>query len=403
MITKKISNDQTTIMTSLTKPRIESIDLLKGLVVVIMALDHIRDYFHYASFLFDPTDPTRSTLSIFFTRWITNFCAPSFSFLAGLSAFMIGKRKTRNELSGFLLKRGLWLLFIQFTIVNFGWMFDTHFRVISFTVIAALGMSMIILAVLIHLPKTFILLLSCALIFGHNLLDSIHFPNSFLWANIHEPAAFNFSDDLKYYADYPIIPWVAVMSLGYYFGSFYEKPFDNTRRKKIFNIIGISAIVLFILLRWSNIYGDPIHWTNLGSISKTLMSFLQLSKYPPSLLFLLSTLGGMLLFLGNAEKLKGKAVNFFSIFGRAPFFFYIIHIYVIHGLAMLFSQLSGFGWQRMVLKDMIWSSPEFKGYGFSLLVVYAVWFAIIILLYPLCKMFDKYKQTHREKWWLSYL
>lgn len=389
-------------MISQTKPRIESIDLLKGLVIVIMALDHTRDYFHYSAFIFDPADPTQSTLPIFLTRFITNFCAPSFSFLAGLSAFIIGKRKTNSELSVFLLKRGLWLLFIQFTIINFGWQFDIQFRVESFTVIAVLGISMIILAGLIHLPRTFILVFSCVLIFGHNLLNSIHFPNSFLWANIHEPAGFNLSDSFKFYADYSIIPWIAIMSLGYYFGSFYDKSFNSAKRKKIFNITGISAIVLFIILRWSNIYGDSIHWTNLNSVPKTFMSFLQLSKYPPSLLFLLITLGGMLLFLANTEQLKGKAVNFFATFGRVPFFFYIIHIYVIHGLAMLFSQLSGFGWQRMVLPDMIWLSSELKGYGFSLLVVYAVWIGIIILLYPLCKMFDKYKQTHKEKWWLSY-
>ncbi len=390
-------------MTSLTKNRIESIDLLKGLVMVIMALDHTRDYFHYSANFFDPTDPTQSTLPIFFTRWITNFCAPSFSFLAGLSAFMVGKRKTISELSGFLFKRGLWLLFIQFTIINFGWQFDIQFRVDVFSVIAVLGISMIILAALIHLPRTFILIFSCLLIFGHNLLDNIHFPNSFLWANIHDPASFNFSDNFKYYADYSIIPWIAVMSLGYCFGSFYEKSYNIAGRKKVFNIIGISAIILFIILRWSNTYGDPIHWTNLGSMPKTLMSFLQLSKYPPSLLFLLVPLGGMLLFMSNTEELKGKAVNFFSTFGRVPFFFYIIHIYVIHSLAMLFSQLSGFGWQKMVLPDVIWLSTGLKGYGFSLLVVYAIWIGIIILLYPLCKMFDKYKQTHKEKWWLSYL
>ncbi len=389
-------------MTSLTKNRIQNIDLLKGLVMVIMALDHTRDYFHSAAFLFNPADPTHSTLPIFFTRFITHFCAPSFSFLAGLSAYMVGKRKTQGDLSIFLLKRGLWLIFIELTVVTFGWQFDIQFRMNGFAVIAVLGASMIFLAGLIHLPRTFILIFSCALIFGHNLLDNIHFQDSFLWAYIHEAAIFNFSDGFKFYLDYPIIPWIAVMSLGYCFGSLYDKPFDGTKRKRILNTIGFSSIVLFIVLRWSNIYGDPIHWVTWNSGSKTLMSFLQLTKYPPSLLFLLITLGVALFFLANTEHLKGKVVDFFTTFGRVPFFFYIIHIYLIHALAMLFAQLSGWGWQLMILPDWILESPELKGYGFSLWVVYAVWVGVIISLYPLCKKFDNYKQNHKEKGWLSY-
>lgn len=371
--------------------------------MVIMALDHTRDFFHSATFWFNPTDPTQSTLPIFFTRWITHFCAPAFSFLAGLSAFMVGQYKTRGELSIFLLKRGLWLIFIELTLVTFGWQFDIQFRINGFAVIAVLGISMIFLAGLIHLSRPFILLFSCALIFGHNLLDTFHFQDSFLWACIHEAAVFRFSDNFKFYVDYPVVPWIAVMSLGYCFGSLYVKTFDGNKRKRILNIIGFSVIVLFIALRWSNIYGDPIHWTNLDSGSKTVMSFLQISKYPPSLLYLLITLGVSLVFLANTESLKGKVVQFFCTFGRVPFFYYIIHIYLIHALAMLFAQLSGYGWQLMILPDWIVVSPELKGYGFNLWVVYAVWIGVIVLLYPLCKKFDHYKLNHKEKWWLSYL
>jgi uncharacterized membrane protein len=390
-------------MTSPTKQRIESIDLLKGLVMVIMALDHTRDYFHSAAFLFNPTDPTQSSLPIFFTRFITHFCAPAFCLLAGFSAYIIGKRKTPSELSIFLVKRGLWLIFIELTIVTFGWQFDIQFRMNGFAVIAVLGASMIFLAGLIHLPRTFTLIFSCVLIFGHNLLDTIHFHDSFLWAYIHEAAIFNFSNGFKFYLDYPIVPWIAVMSLGYYLGSLYDKSFDSKKRKRILNTIGFSSIVLFIVLRWSNVYGDPIQWITFDSESKTLMSFLQLSKYPPSLLFLLITLGTALLFLANTEHLKGKVVDFFCTFGRVPFFYYIIHIYLIHALAMLFAELSGFGWQLMILPDWILESPELKGYGFSLWVVYAVWFMVVISLYPLCKKFDNYKQANKEISWLSYL
>jgi uncharacterized membrane protein len=389
-------------MTSLNKNRIESIDLLKGIVMVIMALDHTRDYFHSAAYLFNPADPTQSTLPIFFSRWITHFCAPTFSFLAGLSAYMVGKRKSPKELSSFLLKRGIWLVFIELTVVTFAWQFDPLFRINGFAVIAVLGFSMILLAGLIHLPKTVLWIFSIVLIFGHNLLDGIHFPGSFLWSWFHEAAIIYVLGGIKFYIDYPIIPWVGIMSLGYCFGTFYDSSFDAIRRRKMLNIIGISAIVLFVVLRWSNIYGDPIKWINIDGGARTLMSFLQISKYPPSLLYSLITLGGAFIFLANSEKLKGKLVNFFSTFGRVPFFYYIIHICLIHLLAMLFAELSGFGWQLMVLPDWILESPELKGYGFSLGVVYLVWIGVILALYPLCKKFDNYKMNHKEKSWLSY-
>ncbi len=390
-------------MTSLIKPRIESIDLLKGLVMVVMALDHVRDYFHYSAFMFDPADPTQSTLPIFFTRWITHFCAPAFSFLAGLSAFMVGKRKTKKELSVFLLKRGLWLVFIEMTIVNFAWYFDIYFRSPGLLVIWSLGISMIVLAALIHLPRKLILLFSLLFIFGHNLLDNIQNAGNVLWAILHHFSIFKLTEGVEFIVAYPLIPWIAVMALGYYFGSFYDNSFDSINRKKTFNVIGISALVLFIIIRFINYYGDPIPWKDDNTTTKDLISFLNPSKYPPSLLFLLMTLGATFLFLANAEKLKGKMVDFFSTFGRVPFFYYILHIYLIHLVALLFAELSGFGWQIMILPDWVTEMPTLKGYGFPLWVVYAVWVGVILLLYPVCKKFDKYKQAHKAKWWLSYL
>lgn len=369
--------------------------------MVIMALDHTRDYFHDQAYLFNPTDPLLSTLPIFFTRFITHFCAPTFSFLAGLSAYLAGRRKSRSELSVFLLKRGLWLVFIEVTIVTFAWQFDPQFRMNGFAVIWVLGVSMIVLAGLIHLPRMWIFVFSCVLIFGHNLLDNIHFPNSFLWSITHDANIFFFGD-VKFYVDYPMIPWIAVMSFGYCFGPFFDKTFDPARRKRILNIVGLSSIAMFILLRWSNVYGDPVQWSSLDNFSRTLMSFLQVSKYPPSLLYLLITLGFAFLFLANTENVKGSVTNFFSTFGRVPFFYYIIHIYLIHLIAMLFAELSGFGWRLMILPDWIVLSPEVRGYGFDLWVVYAVWIGVIALLYPLCKKFDRYKTSHKEKTWLSY-
>ncbi len=383
--------------------RIGSLDLLKGLVMVVMALDHTRDYFHAPSFFFDPADPSQTSIPIFFTRWITHFCAPAFCFLAGTSAFLVGIRKSKKELSAFLLKRGIWLVFIEMTIVNFAWYFDVHFNTAGLLVIWVLGISMIMLAGLVNLPRTFILIFSIVLIFGHNLFDNVHFEGSYLWAILHDVSVFKYSETFRLYAEYPAIPWIAVMSLGYCFGSLYNKSFDAKQRKKILNIVGFSAIALFIILRGINIYGNPTKWIPYDTFSQTLISFLNPAKYPPSLLYLLMTLGPSLIFLANAENLKGRLVRFFSTFGRVPFFYYIIHLYLIHILAMAAAQLTGFGWQKMILSDWIAYVTNLKGYGFSLWVVYLIWIAVILSLYPLCKKFDKYKTNHKEKWWLSYL
>ncbi len=390
-------------MTAPAKNRIESIDLLKGLVMVVMALDHCRDYVHSGARIFDPTDPLHTTWAIYFTRWITHFCAPVFSFLAGTSAFMVGRRKTVGELSGFLFKRGLWLVFIEFTVINFAWFFDPLFHNPSLVTIWSLGISMIVLAGLVYLPRNIILAFSLILIFGHNLFDGVRLDGNVLWAILHRFEVFPLSDTYSFNVFYPVVPWVAVMSLGYCFGSFYDSPFDTSKRKRMLNIIGLITIALFILIRYINIYGDPTPWTHYASFGQILMSFLNPNKYPPSLLYLLMTLGPAMIFLANSENLRGRVVNFFSTFGRVPFFYYILHIYLIHFIAMMLAQYSGFGWRSMINTQWVTESPALKGYGFSLSMVYLVWISIIAALYPLCKKFDRYKIGHKEKWWLSYL
>ena len=393
-----------TYMTTLTKPRIQSIDLLKGLVMVIMALDHVRDYFHYSAFFFDATDPTQTTWPIFFTRFITHFCAPAFSFLAGTSAFMIGKRKSPSELSSFLFKRGLWLVFVEIIIINFAWKFDLNFTHIGLQTIWSLGISMIVLAGLIHLPKKLILAFSLVIIFGHNLLDNIHFDGSYLWSMLHERQKFEFVEGHTVVFAYSLLPWIAVMSLGYCFGSLYDSSFDTQKRKRILNSLGLGSLALFFILVALNIYGDPVRWTNYSDTSKTIMSVFNVYKYPPSLLYLLITLGCTFLFLANAEKLKGKVVNFFCVFGRVPFFYYILHLYLIHFIAIFAAEFTGYGWEIMVsMPTFITRVEALKGYGFNLITVYVIWIFVIILLYPLCKKFDKYKQSNKEKAWLSYL
>jgi uncharacterized membrane protein len=389
-------------MTTANKTRIASIDLLKGLVMVVMALDHVRDYFHYSAFMFDPSDPERTSLPIFFTRFITHFCAPAFSFLAGLSAFMIGRRKSAAALSAFLFKRGLWLVFVEIVIVSFGWKFDVQFRHIGLQTIWQLGISMMLLAGLIQLPQRVVLGGSLLIIFGHNLLDNVHFDGSFLWAVLHEPKLFQWSGHYIRTA-YPLLPWVAVMSLGYCFGTLYNPLVDAAKRKKTWNVLGIGSLILFVVLIVVNKYGDPLPWTNHGVTVKTLMSILDVTKYPPSLLYLLLTLGGSFLFLANTEKLQGAVVNFFCVFGRVPFFYYILHIYLIHLIAVFVAWFTGFGWKALVLPTFITRVEALKGYGVNLVSVYLIWICVIVLLYPLCKKFDAYKQSHKEKWWLSYL
>ena len=383
--------------------RITSLDLLKGLVMVVMALDHTRDYFHAPAFLYDPTNPVLTTFPIFFTRWITHFCAPVFCLLAGISAYLTGRKKSLAELTGFLFKRGLWLVFIELTIVNFAWFFDIYFRNNGIAVIGVLGISMMVLAALIHLPKNVIIIFSCVVIFGHNLLDSFHFPSNFWWSMLHEPAQFKLSENFTFWVDYPVIPWIGVMSLGYVIGSFFSPNVESLARKIQLNGIGVTAIIIFFILRGLNSYGDTTPWTYFASDLQTMYSFFNPDKYPPSLLYLLMTLGPALVFIGISENFRGAVQEFFSVFGRVPFFFYVIHLYLIHFMAMIAAEVTGYGWQSKVLSKWLTDSPELKGFGFPLWSVFLIWLTVIILMYPLCKKFNTYKMRHKEKWWLSYL
>ncbi|MEP7109685.1 MAG: heparan-alpha-glucosaminide N-acetyltransferase domain-containing protein [Ferruginibacter sp.] len=387
--------------------RIISIDLLRGLVMVIMALDHVRDYFHAGAFLYNPLDLDKTNTVLFFTRWLTHFCAPVFMFLAGSSAFLTGQKKTKKELSVFLLKRGLWLIFIELVIANFGWNFAITFPAILFIVIWALGISMIVLAALIHLPVKMIFLIGIILVGCHNLLDDIHVEGNnlpaFGWSLLHEMNFFHWQTRLLF-VGYPVLPWIGVMALGYCLGNLYAPTYGTDKRKKTLLLIGSSAIGLFILLRLINLYGDSFHWSQQKSTFFTFLSFINTSKYPPSLLYILMTLGPAVLFLAFTERANSAVAKFISVYGRVPMFYYLVHIYLIHLTAMLFSELfTTLDWRTWILNKPLWFNDELKGYGFSLGIVYLVWLSIVIGLYPLCKWYDRYKQTHKEKWWLSYL
>jgi uncharacterized membrane protein len=382
--------------------RIQSIDLLRGLVMVIMALDHVRDFFHWSVQHYNPLDFSQTSAPIFFTRWITHFCAPVFVFLAGTSAWLTGVRKGKKVLSKFLITRGIWLVFLEITFVNFGVSFDIHFSFIMLQTIWALGISMIFLSFLIYLPKRLLLVLALIIISCHNLLDNIHVKGpglkAFLWSALHDPNLFKFGGT-QVFILYPVLSWIGVMAAGYCFGELYTR-FNVEKRKKILMYIGIGCIFLFILIRFANIYGDADKWSAQKTQIFTFLSFINTTKYPPSLLYILMTIGPAILFLAFTEKPLNSVGNIISIYGKVPMFYYLIHFYVIHIAAIIAGLISGFS-----LHDILTLNPDhpLPDYGFSLWVVYLVWISIVALLYPLCKRYAKYKFSHPEKWWLSYL
>jgi uncharacterized membrane protein len=394
-------------MPTVLKNRITSIDFLRGTIMIIMALDHVRDYLFSGSFFFNPLDLTKTNGAIFFTRWITHFCAPIFMMLAGTSAYLIGQKKTKQELSTFLVKRGLWLIFLEMIVVNFGWNFNITFPMFFFITIWALGVSMIILAALIHLPVKAILTICIIIIAGHNLLDGVHVPGNTLpafgWALIHDQQFFTWNG-IQFLVGYPIVPLMALMPVGYCLGTWYKTGFDVNKRQKNLLVLGCVCLGIFIVLRYSNLYGDPVKWSTQKDSFFTFLSFLNVNKYPPSLLYVLLTLGSAFLFLSLAEKSNGGIVKVVSVYGRVPMFYYLIHIYVIHIIAVVASVFTpGQDWTIWFLKKPIWFTSDLQGYGFSLPVAYVIWIAIVVGMYPLCKRYDAYKQANKNKWWLSYL
>lgn len=387
--------------------RVESIDLLRGIVMIIMALDHVRDYFHRDAFFYSPTDLTQTTSLLFFTRFITHYCAPVFVFLAGISAYLHGAKKSKIELAGYLFRRGVWLVAVELFIVSLAWTFNPTYPILNLQVIWAIGISMIVLSALVFLKRGTILAVAIVLIAGHNLLDKVHLPGvgitSFLWSFLHKPADFVVGH-FTFIVRYPVLPWIGIMAIGYCFGPMYESHYNAAKRRKVLLSIGVAAIGVFFLLRSFNIYGDAAHWSSQKSFAFSLMSLLNVTKYPPSLLYILITLGPAMIFLAGAEKPLNKVTEKVVVFGRVPFFYYVIHIYLIHLLAVIGAAVTGYGWPAMILNNRVNTAPGLKGYGFNLPVVYIVWVMVILILYPACKWFAAYKRGHQANYrWLQYL
>ena len=402
------------------KTRVDSIDLLRGIVMVIMMLDHTRDFVHSAVVQFDPADLSRTNTALFFTRWITHFCAPVFVFLAGTGAYLqFARGKSKGELSRFLVTRGLWLIVLEVTVVRLLVTFNFDIRFIGMLqVIWVIGVSMIVLAALVYLPVKFAGAFGLAMIAVHNLFDGFQAaswrgPESplpslggKLWILLHQPfeaiPVWGFPSPVVFVI-YPLVPWIGVMAAGYAFGALYRM--DAHRRRRWLVMIGGIATVLFMILRAVNVYGDPSPWSKQSSGVFTLLSFLNTTKYPPSLLFLLMTLGPAILALALFEsRLTGGGVvrRFFVTFGRVPLFFYLLQWLTAHVISILLHLAFGkpVGWLMQSPVDAFSRPPE--SVGFNLGVVYLCWIAGVLLLYPLCKWFAGVKARRRE-WWLSYL
>jgi uncharacterized membrane protein len=389
------------------KHRVTSIDLLRGIIMVIMAIDHVRDFFHIQASTGNPTDMATTTPQLFFTRWITHFCAPTFVFLAGTSAYLSGTKKTKPQLAAFLIKRGFWLIIVEFLIMSLAFTFNPLYNVFILQVIWSIGISMILLGLIIRLPFNVIFIIGLLIVFWHNLLD---YPEAarngnvgFLWDLLHHArfAVYTIFPNHFLVILYPFFPWFGVMCCGYCFGKLFEKNFSPEARKKILIRLGAGIILLFIVLRFINTYGDPAPWSHQRNAVYTFLSFLNTTKYPPSLMYLCMTLGPAILFLALIEKVQNKLADIFIVFGRVPFFYYIVHFFYIHILCVIAFFISGYGTKDIVPKNtpFLFRPDDF---GFQLPGMYAVWLFVIITLYPLCKWYNKYKSSHYQ-WWLSYV
>ena len=371
--------------------RVESIDLVRGAVMVLMVLDHCRDFFGNARI--NPTDLSITTPVLFFTRWVTHFCAPTFSLLAGVSAALWGARRTRGELARHLVIRGLWLIVLEQTWENV-FIFNVPSLLLGL-VLWALGWSMIVLAGLVYLPRPVIGGLALVLIAGHNLLDPISPTGgvpALAWSFLHRPGMQVLPGGVPILLGYPLIPWVGVMAAGYALGPLFAQP-ARVRRVVLLSL-GVGATVAFVLLRWLNVYGDPQPWSVHKNHLFTLMSFLNCTKQPPSLLFLLMTLGPALLMLAAVDHGLGAMGRPFRRIGRVPLFFYLLQWPVAHALAVVLEAIQGhpIGW---MFRFPPFESPP--GYGENLAVVYLAWLVTVALLYyPSC-WYDDWRRKRRAR------
>lgn len=385
--------------------RVEPVDVLRGIVMVLMALDHVRDFFGTSGI--DPTDPATTTVPLFFTRWITHLCAPVFFLLTGTGAFLSLQRKSVPELSRFLLTRGLWLIFLEIVVVRcLGWQFNFDYRVTILTVLWALGWAMIVLAALVRLPIRVVTAIGVVMIAGHNLLDPIQ-ASAFgslapLWSLLHAPNVVLATPRHVVLAAYALVPWVGVTAVGFGLGLLYRWPAE--RRRAFLVRAGLALIALFLVLRALDVYGDPRPWQEQASAGLTVLSFLNTTKYPPSLLYLLMTLGPALLLLRALDGGTPGLLRPALVIGRVPLFYYVLHVPLIHLLAVIvsYARYGAIHWmfESPTLDRFPITQPP--GWPLGLPTIYGIWLLVVLLLYPLCAWYARVKERRRSVW-LSYL
>ena len=382
-----------------TRARIKSIDTVRGVIMVLMALDHTRDFFGVAGI--SPTNLDQASAALFFTRWITNICAPVFFLLTGIGAYLSLRKKSTSELSRFLFTRGLWLIFLEQVVMRgFGWQFNFDYKVSMLVVLWALAWAMIFLSALVYLPTKLVTSIGILMIVGHNLLDSIR-SSSPLFSILHAPGFVVNNPQHVVFVAYPLIPWIGVTAAGYGLGQIYSWPAE--RRQTFLLRMGIILTAAFVVLRGINIYGDPLRWSVQKSALFTVLSFLNTVKYPPSLLFLLMTLGPAMLLLWALDGDTPTWLRPAHTIGKVPLFYFLLHVPLIHVLAIIVCYL------RYGQVHWMFESPGIgqfpisppPGWGFSLPIVYLVWIFVVVALYPLCAWFAALKQRRNDAW-LSY-
>lgn len=383
------------------KIRVNSIDLLRGIIMILMALDHTRDYFHFSAFVFSPTDLDNTTPAIFFTRWITHFCAPAFVFLSGISININLRKRGRPELVKYLLTRGFWLIFLDLVVLRFGFFFNFYYDMTVLSILWLIGWCMVFMAAVIFLPYRAILVIALLIIVGHDALAGISFtpgtPMASIWTILMGvgfiPPAF--------ISSYALIPWLGIMMFGFVTGRLYGDKYDPVLRRRLLIQLGILSIVLFILMRWVNVYGDPVTWIHHSrGVAYTIMSFFNVTKNPVSMAYTLMTLGPLMLLLAWFETPKVKWLSFAEVFGRVPLFYFLVHFYLIHATALIV---------QMIRHDQSWSEVDlhfsagfggiFPGGGVNLVWTYVAWILIVVALYPVCKWYDVVKRKNQ----LTYL
>jgi uncharacterized membrane protein len=388
--------------------RLSSVDALRGLIMIIMALDHTRDFFNISAISFSPTDLSRTTVPLFFTRWITHYCMPVFMFTAGLGmAFFRQRNHTRGQLSRFLWTRGLWLIVLELTVMQFSYNFSFSSRYVLFLLVLWIfGICMIAMAALVYLPVRWLAVLSVAVIALHNRLDRIQADRfgrcAWIWNLLHEPGILSIAGRSAR-SPYTLIPWVAVMASGFCFGGVFL--LDPAARRRIMTRLGLALTIAFIVVRSVNLYGDPFPWSHQKSAAFTVLSFLNCTKYPASLDFLLMTMGPALILLAYFDRRTFTASNPLIVFGRVPLFYFILHFYLVHVLVVILEWIR-YGTAASLV--MFGPSPSMGGaqaaanFRHGLGAVYILWIVVVVLLYPVCRWFAKVKSRH-QNWWLSYL